>query len=128
MNPIVLQRIEAVATAAAVVVAFVVLGYAWWWLPVLFIGFDISAVGYLRGPRWGSVLYNVGHSYAVPTILAAVWAIGSMLGQRPEILGIVTGAWIFHIAVDRALGFGLKYPDAFGSTHLGSAGDTSRRR
>lgn len=121
MNPIRLQRIESAATAAAVAVAFITLGYPWWWLPVLFIGFDISAIGYLRGPRWGSVLYNLGHSYAVPTLLAAVWAIQSVLGQHPQVLGIVIGAWVFHIAVDRALGYGLKYPDAFTSTHLSPA-------
>lgn len=122
MNPTRLQRIESVTTAVAVVVAFVALGYPWWWLPVLFLGFDISAVGYLRGPRLGSLIYNVGHSYAVPALLSAVWAIQTMLGHDPQGLGIITGAWIFHIAVDRALGYGLKFPDSFNSTHLGHIG------
>ena len=30
--------------------------------------------------------------------------------------------WAAHIGIDRALGFGLKYPDAFSSTHLGGIG------
>jgi hypothetical protein len=30
--------------------------------------------------------------------------------------------WAAHIGIDRALGFGLKYPDAFRSTHLGGVG------
>jgi len=46
-------------------------------------------------------------------------------------LGIVTGwdwlaavglIWAAHVGIDRALGFGLKYPSAFTDTHLGSIG------
>jgi hypothetical protein len=42
------------------------------------------------------------------------------LGSR----GIVSLAliWTAHIGMDRALGFGLKYPTAFGNTHLGIVG------
>jgi hypothetical protein len=28
-------------------------------------------------------------------------------------------AWFAHIGLDRAVGYGLKYPTAFGDTHLG---------
>jgi hypothetical protein len=27
--------------------------------------------------------------------------------------------WFAHIGMDRAIGYGLKYPTAFGDTHLG---------
>ncbi|HJU52615.1 MAG TPA: DUF4260 family protein, partial [Acidimicrobiia bacterium] len=33
--------------------------------------------------------------------------------------------WLAHIGLDRFLGYGLKYADAFGHTHLGEIG---RRR
>ena len=36
--------------------------------------------------------------------------------------------WTAHIGMDRALGYGLKYPSAFGDTHLGRVGSMSRSR
>ena len=30
--------------------------------------------------------------------------------------------WLAHIGIDRALGYGLKYPAGFGFTHLGRIG------
>ena len=117
-----IQRVESVVIAALVVSVFLALGYAWWWLPVLFVAFDISAIGYLRGTRVGAVFYNIGHSYAVPGVIAGIAAILAALGQASEPLGVIAGAWIFHIAIDRAFGFGLKQPDSFGHTHLGAVG------
>jgi hypothetical protein len=35
---------------------------------------------------------------------------------------VLTCTWAFHVAVDRALGYGLKYPDSFAHTHLGWIG------
>jgi hypothetical protein len=37
-------------------------------------------------------------------------------------LGAVAALWALHIGVDRALGYGLKYPTAFADTHLGRVG------
>jgi Domain of unknown function (DUF4260) len=34
--------------------------------------------------------------------------------------------WGAHIGFDRALGYGLKYPSAFGDTHLGQIGKLPR--
>jgi hypothetical protein len=36
--------------------------------------------------------------------------------------GVLACAWAFHVGVDRALGYGLKLPDSFRSTHLGRIG------
>lgn len=36
--------------------------------------------------------------------------------------GVLASAWAFHVGVDRALGYGLKMPDAFRHTHLGWIG------
>lgn len=33
--------------------------------------------------------------------------------------------WLAHIGFDRALGYGLKYSDGFGFTHLGRIGKAS---
>ncbi|MFL0711613.1 MAG: DUF4260 family protein [Microcella pacifica] len=38
------------------------------------------------------------------------------------VCGLTALAGAFHVAVDRALGYGLKRPDAFTHTHLGWIG------
>jgi len=66
---------------------------------------DIAMLGYLAGPRIGAVSYNIAHNYLTAAASALV---------SPAIALI----WIAHIAADRAIGYGLKYPDSFKSTHL----------
>lgn len=109
---------------AAVLVAlfFVTVGrFDWWWLIVLFIVFDISAVGYLVNNSVGALSYNIGHSIIGPTILAAAF-----IATSNEVLLFVTLLWLFHIFVDRALGYGLKHTKGFEHTHLGPIGKTKK--
>ncbi|MDQ6795098.1 MAG: DUF4260 domain-containing protein [Chloroflexota bacterium] len=81
---------------------------------------DISMVGYLRDPRLGALTYNVVHNWAVAL---AVLGGGVLLSAVPlELAGAIL---IAHVGGDRLLGYGLKYPTAFGDTHLGRIG---RRR
>ena len=42
--------------------------------------------------------------------------IGLLSGSTPLVLGSLM--WMAHIAADRAMGFGLKYPTTFQHTHL----------
>lgn len=111
------QRAENGVIAVAVAVAFVQLGFSWWWLLALFLVVDVSALGYLVSPRLGAWTYNAGHSYVGPAALAALaWPTGSAG------VAFAASVWAFHIAVDRLLGYGLKHPDAFTHTHLGRIG------
>lgn len=43
-------------------------------------------------------------------------------------VAVLAGSWAFHIGVDRALGYGLKLPDAFTHTHLGWIGKDRPQR
>jgi hypothetical protein len=57
--------------------------------------------------------YNAAHTYLLPLLLVPI---GMALDFHLVLaLGL---AWIIHIAVDRAIGYGLKYPAAFKRTHL----------
>ncbi|BCJ59958.1 DUF4260 domain-containing protein [Micromonospora endophytica] len=127
MSPVVVQRVEAGMIAVLAVVVTVAAGYAWWWLLVLFLAFDLSMLGYLRGPRIGAFCYNVGHSYALPALVAAVAVTAAALGDPVGWLGVLAAAWFFHIGVDRAVGYGLKMTDGFEHTHLGRIGKAQRR-
>jgi hypothetical protein len=123
------QRVEASVIAIAVLTAFVAIG-GWFWLIwpfALFLLFDLSALGYLANTRIGAFWYNLVHNWAPPVVLLVVWAfaylltysVSSSVGDGLIIVGL---AWLFHVAVDRALGYGLKHPDHFQHTHLGWIG------
>ena len=115
--PVWFERTENLAIAAAVVVAFVHLHFAWWWLPVLFLAFDASMAGYLLDSRVGAVCYNLAHFYAGPAVLLLCYVLS---GTRwCAFVGLV---WAFHIAGDRVLGYGLKFTSSFQDTHLGRIG------
>ena len=74
---------------------------------------DLSMVGYLAGPIVGAAAYDVAHTYSFPIALAAI---GVMVDAEIAVqLGLI---WITHIGVDRAIGYGLKYPTGFKDTHL----------
>jgi hypothetical protein len=74
---------------------------------------DLAMLGYLRGPRFGALCYNLAHSYIGPVLLAG----GTVLAGW-DVGAAVVCIWAVHIAIDRAIGYGLKYPHAFKATHL----------
>jgi hypothetical protein len=70
-------------------------------------------VGYLAGSTVGAAVYDAAHTYVLPIVLAAV---GLIAGAETAVqLGLI---WLTHIGVDRAIGYGLKYPTGFKDTHL----------
>ena len=104
-------RLEGLAIAAVSAVLYARLGLGWGMFAALFLVPDVSFLGYLFGPRIGAAAYNVMHGLIGPALLALV------PGALPYAL-----IWLAHIGFDRALGYGLKYPDAFAHTHLGLVG------
>jgi hypothetical protein len=112
----ILLRLEAAAVLVASVVAYRQAGGGWGFFALLFLAPDLSMIGYLAGPRAGAINYNAVHSYvgALGAVAVAWYAAPSWL---PAAL-----VWVAHIAWDRAIGYGLKYPDRFGHTHLGLVG------
>ena len=75
---------------------------------------DVSMIGYLHNTRTGALTYNLVHTYALPVLLIVVCtATGTTLLLQ---LGLI---WLAHIGMDRSVGYGLKYPNAFKDTHLG---------
>ncbi|MDE0573312.1 DUF4260 domain-containing protein [Demequina sp. B12] len=122
MNPVGWQRVEAAAGAVvALGAAFVLDG--WWWPLALFLVFDLSAIGYAVNPRVGATLYNAGHSLIGPAA-AGAWALASWGFGVPggRVAALIAVSWLFHVGVDRALGYGFKESDDFKHTHLGWIG------
>lgn len=123
------QRVEAGAVAVFAVVAVVVLYPAWWWVILAaFLVFDLSMLGYVRSTAAGATSYNLVHNYAFPA-LAGLTALVTqpVFPVASTVAGVLACTWAFHVGVDRALGYGLKMPDAFRNTHLGRIGKDPMR-
>lgn len=118
------QRIEAATIVLLSVVAVVAVYPRWWWVILAaFLVFDLSMLGYVRSPAAGAVSYNAVHNYVWPAVLALFALVAASASPTFSTLaGVLACAWAFHVGVDRALGFGLKLPDAFTHTHLGRFG------
>ena len=93
----------------------------WWYYLLLFIGPDVSMIGYLAGNKFGAVLYNLFHHKAIAIIFLAT---GLYLSDE---LIIVIGIILFgHSSMDRMFGYGLKHFKGFKFTHLGIIESTKK--
>ncbi|MDQ2693444.1 MAG: DUF4260 domain-containing protein [Chloroflexota bacterium] len=96
------------------------LDYGWAWYALLFLAPDLSMLGYLMSPQVGAWTYNLVHHKG---LAVALYILGTLL-TVPWLMfaGILL---LGHSSLDRVFGYGLKYPDSFQNTHLGSIGKAS---
>lgn len=113
----VLQRLEWAVVLGLCVAGYFFLDGSWLLLVLLILAPDLSMLGYLAGPAVGAIAYNAFHTLVFPVLLflAALYS-GSVLAAQ------IAAVWAAHIAMDRALGYGLKLPTGFADTHLGRIG------
>jgi hypothetical protein len=110
-------RLEGLAAFGAGLALFATFGGNWVFIVPLLLAPDLSAAGYLAGPRVGAFTYNLFHNWVPGTVLLGL---GAWLGSAPvELVGAVL---IAHVGMDRAVGYGLKLPISFHDTHLGRMG------
>lgn len=93
------------------------LDYSWGWYALLFLAPDLSMIGYLRSPRFGSWTYNLIHHKG---LAISLYLLGHLLANPA--LQFAGTLLLGHSSLDRVFGYGLKYPDAFQNTHLGVIG------
>ena len=111
--PRILLRIEGAAVAIAALALYAHSDYSWLLLAILVLAPDLTAIGFLAGPRVGTLTYNAAHTTVTPIVLGTI---GVVLPS--DTATAVALIWLIHIGVDRAVGYGLKYPSAFKDTHL----------
>ncbi len=111
-----LLRLEGFTAFAAALAIYWQNDFSWFAFALFFLAPDLAMFAYLVGPRAGALGYNFAHTYVLPLALA-------LFGLFSGVPFAAAGGliWIAHIGLDRALGYGLKYPTAFGDTHLGGA-------
>ncbi|ANY62675.1 hypothetical protein MA05_11965 [Comamonas aquatica] len=118
-------RLEGLCVLLVATACYARYGQGWGWFAALFLVPDLAFLGYLAGARVGAIAYNLSHAYigALACLLACLLA-GVLL---PHPLWLAAGLiWAAHIGFDRALGYGLKYAQGFGFTHLGLIGKQAR--
>lgn len=115
----ILLRLEGLCVFVVSLLAYARYGGSWGAFGLCFLAPDLSFLGYLAGPKVGAMAYNVAHSLigALATLAAGIM----LSAPLAVIAGII---WVAHIGLDRALGYGLKYSNGFGVTHLGLIGRT----
>lgn len=118
MEPKTILRLEGFALFAVATAVYFILDAPLWLFVVLALAPDLSMVGYLAGARVGSSIYNAFHTYLAPITIGAV---GLWFGVMPLVW--VALVWSAHIGIDRAVGYGLKYPTGFKDTHLSEEND-----
>ncbi|RLP28512.1 DUF4260 domain-containing protein [Mesorhizobium sp. YM1C-6-2] len=112
-----LLRLEWAAVLAAAIAGYLFLDGSWQLFVLLILAPDLAMLGYLAGPAAGAIVYNAFHILVWPAILflAGLYTESAFAMQ-------VAAIWTAHIAMDRALGYGLKLSTGFTDTHLGRIG------
>jgi hypothetical protein len=112
--PAMFLRIEGATLLALMLFGYERYGQSWWLFVILLLLPDVGLLGYLANPRLGAFTYDVTHTSLGPAIVTVIGITTS--SSLVLSLGLI---WFAHIGMDRAAGFGLKYPAAaFNETHL----------
>ena len=112
-RPALLLKVEEACLLVCAILLYQNLHYSWLLFAILFLTPDLFMLGYLLSPRIGAATYNLAHTLALPLALLFL----SYLRHWPLAASIAL-IWTAHIAFDRLLGYGLKYPTFFKDTHL----------
>jgi len=122
-HPVRHRRIEALFFFLACLVIYFMSGFSWIMFLLLFFLPDAGAIGYLKSPRLGGIMYNLTHWYVWPVLLLAASYVLSLRGMSgptvtPNLMPIAL-IWAAHISFDRMLGWGLKTEESFYHTDMG---------
>jgi hypothetical protein len=111
--PRLLLRAEGLVVAVSATVLYFHADYPWWLFLALILAPDLSLIGFAAGPRVGAATYDAIHTYLLPAVLA----VGGVVTDTDAAvqIGLI---WLAHIGIDRAIGYGLKYPTGAKETHL----------
>lgn len=108
-----LLKLEELGQLLLSILLFQQLDYVWWIYPACILLPDVSMLGYLFNTKIGAWAYNLFHHKLLGI---AVIGLGYWLNHD---LMTLSGIILFgHSAMDRVMGYGLKYTDSFQHTHL----------
>jgi len=85
----------------------------WWIFLIFLLAPDLAMFGYAINKRVGAIIYNLFHTYSLSLLL-----LGYALMMQSQLFLTIGLIWTAHIAMDRIVGYGLKYVSDFKDTHL----------
>jgi hypothetical protein len=112
-RPSILLRLEEAPLLTLTLYAYQHHHFSWLLFAILFLTPDLFMLGYLVNTRLGAATYNLAHTLTFPLALLLT---GYLFHWQLSLA--IALIWTAHIALDRLLGFGLKYPTFFKDTHL----------
>jgi hypothetical protein len=117
-------KLEELAMWIGCIILLYVSQVDWWWYALMFLGPDISMIGYLVNTKVGAWSYNLFHHKSVAIV---IFLLGLTIQLPCDIQNkdwlINLGIILFgHSSMDRFFGYGLKYENGFKFTHLGEIG------
>jgi hypothetical protein len=112
-RPSLLLRTEEAILLLLTLFAYQHLHYSWLLFAIFFLAPDLFMLGYLANVRLGAAIYNLAHTLTLPLALLFISYI-----RHWRLVATIALIWTAHIAFDRLLGYGLKYPTHFKDTHL----------
>lgn len=117
-------RLEELGMLLLSIVLLYIVHAQWWWYLIMFIGPDISMMGYLAGPKIGAWSYNIFHHKGIACVIL-ITGILILNNYFFSDFGWICNVGIIlfgHSSMDRFFGYGLKYENGFKFTHLGEIG------
>jgi len=110
-----LLKLEELSMLLISIFLFSLLDYPWWVFLALILAPDVGMLGYLVNTQVGALSYNLFHHKGIAILIgfAGYW----WSSPEMQLAGIILFG---HASMDRIMGYGLKYPDSFKNTHLGS--------
>ncbi|EHQ77254.1 hypothetical protein SEVCU057_0977, partial [Staphylococcus epidermidis VCU057] len=81
------------------IAVYVKLEFSIWLFLLLLLVPDIFMLGYVINRKTGSYVYNIGHTYITPIIIALLY-----LYIDERLLLQISLIWLAHISIDRTLG------------------------
>ena len=119
-------KLEELAMWVGCILLLYILQVDWWWYALMFLGPDVSMLGYLVNTKVGAWSYNLFHHKGLSIVLVVIGWIIEVYTPGPHFI-MYTGIILFgHSSMDRFFGYGLKYENGFKFTHLGKIGKSAK--
>jgi predicted Kef-type K+ transport protein len=117
-------KLEELGMFLASLVLLYVSHASWWWYLLMFLGPDISMLGYLVNNKIGAWSYNLVHHKGIALLIFGIGLAFQLPGDIENKDWLINiGIVLFgHASMDRVAGYGLKYENGFKFTHLGEIG------
>lgn len=117
-------KLEELGLLLLCIVLLYIIHAEWWWYLLMFIGPDLSMIGYAINNKIGAWLYNLFHHKGVAAVilLSGILFMNNYLFSDYRWLYNIGAILLGHSSMDRCFGYGLKYENGFKFTHLGEIG------